>query len=388
MSHPMRGTVALAGIGATPFYKRATSPYSERKQLLQAIVAACEDAGCKPSEIDGFASYSWDKHNATLLMQELGTTEMTWSSMVEGGGGGGIPGAIGMAAAAIISGQSKIVVVFRTIAEKEFGRFNTGIETEHAESHFAAHGLCVAAQFVGFRSQLMLHSGVPRSAMEALVLADYQHARNNPNARAYGNDMDAETYENSRWIADPYKLFDCSRETDGAAAVIVMSADEAKRRARKPVYLLGCAQGNGCKGGDNLDNFTPYHTAGYESLAKRLWAQSGLTHKDVDVLQVYENFSGAGVAAIIDHGFCTVETAGEVLTLENLTAPKGKMPTNTSGGCLGEGFIHGMEVVLEGVRQLQGESPNPVPGAEVCLVTGGPASTYMSNALFGTESTL
>jgi hypothetical protein len=94
------------------------------------------------------------------------------------------------------------------------------------------------------------------------------------------------------------------------------------------------------------------------------------------------------VASIMEHGFFTAENVHEVMCLENLIAPTGKMPVNTGGGCLGEGFIHGMEVVLEGVRSLRGESPNPVPGAEVCLVTGGPASTYVSTALFGTESAL
>ena len=192
MTSPLRGTVAIAGIGQTPFYRRGASPYSERKMVLQAIVAAAEDAGVSPKDIDGFATYSWDKHNGTLLMQELGTHELCWSSMVEGGGGGGIPGALGMAAAAIISGQANIVVVYRSIAEREFGRFNTGIEAEHAESHYTAHGLAAAAQFVALRSQVMLEScGVPQSAVEALVLADYHHARNNPRARAFENTLDA-----------------------------------------------------------------------------------------------------------------------------------------------------------------------------------------------------
>jgi acetyl-CoA acetyltransferase len=189
-------------------------------------------------------------------------------------------------------------------------------------------------------------------------------------------------------IVEPYRLYDCSRESDGAAAVVLMSAEAARRRTRQPVYLLGVAQGTACAGGDNLDNFSPYGLASFGSVADRLWAQSGFTHEDVDVLQVYENFSAAGVAAIMEHGFFTPETVSEVMTFENLTAPGGRLPVNTSGGCLAEGFIHGMEVVLEGVRQLRGESVNPVKGAEVCLVTGGPASTYVSTALFGTGNTL
>jgi acetyl-CoA acetyltransferase len=385
----MRGTTAIAGIGQTEFYKRGTSPLSERKQVLVSIVDACAEAGIRPSEIDGFASYSWDRQDATTLMHDLGSDEVRWSSLVHGGGGGGIPGAIGMASAAIISGQASIVAVYRTIAEKEFGRFNVGIEEQHAEHHYLAHGVVVAAQMMALRTQRMLeHDGVPRSTMEAMVLADYAHARNNPRARAFGNDLDATAYEESRWIAEPYHLYDCSRETDGAAAVIVMSAEEARRRDCNPVYVLGVAQGNPRTGGETLENNLDYGMGGFSSIAQRLWEQSGLGPDDVDVAQVYENFAGLGVAALIEHGFCTPETAGDFVTLKNLTAPEGRLPTNTSGGCLAEGFTHGMEIVLEAVRSIRGDSVNPVPDAHVCLVTGGPGSTYTSSAVFGSAETL
>jgi acetyl-CoA acetyltransferase len=387
--HPLRGTTAIAGIGETPFYRRGDSPYSERKQVLQAIVEAAADAGIAPGEIDGFSTYSHDPQNGTTLMTELGTRELRWSSMVHGGGGGGIPAAIGMASAAIISGQASIVAVYRSVAQKEFGRFNVGIEEQHAEHHYLAHGVVVAAQMVGLRTQVMLDScGIPPEAVEALVLTDYFHACNNPRARAFQNTVDAETYRTSRMVVDPYRLYDCSRETDGAAAVIVMSAEERRRRACTPAYILGVAQGNPQWGGENLENFNDYGFAGFSSVARRLWEQTGLGPQDVDTAQVYENFSGPGVAAIMEHGFFTPETVRDFMTVENLTVPSGTLPVNTSGGCLAEGFIHGMEVVLEAVRQVRGQSVNQVKGAEVALVTGGPASTYTSSALLCTENVI
>jgi acetyl-CoA acetyltransferase len=166
-----------------------------------------------------------------------------------------------------------------------------------------------------------------------------------------------------------------------------MSAERANGLPKKAVYLLGIAQGNPRNGGETLDNGDEYDLAGFGSIAPRLWRQSGLRPADVDVVQVYENFSGLGIAALLEHGFCTRENILDVLKFENLIAPNGRLPVNTSGGCLAEGFIHGMEVLLEAVRQLRGESFNPVPGAEVCLVTGGPGSTYTSSALFGTAAT-
>jgi acetyl-CoA acetyltransferase len=195
----MAGATIIAGIGQTPFYRRGTSPDSERKQILRAITEACTDAGISPRDIDGFATYSDDRQNATYLMHELGTRELRWSSMVEGGGGGGIPAAVGVAAAAILTGQADVVVVTRSVSEREMGRFNTAIESQHATSHYTAHGICVAAQMMALRTQRMLHSlGVTREVMEPLVLADYYHARRNPRATAYGNSVDAAIYRSSR----------------------------------------------------------------------------------------------------------------------------------------------------------------------------------------------
>jgi acetyl-CoA acetyltransferase len=391
MKHPLFGGVAIAGIGATRNYKRGTAPEAENKLLLRAIVAACEDADIDPADVDGFSTYGMDRSDGTSLMQGLGTRDMCWSTMVQGGGGGGIPGALGVAAAAILSGQANIVVVWRALNETEYGRFNVTIENEHRNSHLSSNGLMVAAQIVGFRTQRMMEVlGVPRSAMDVLSAVDYFHARSNPRAIAYQNEVDLDTVQDSRWIVDPFRLFNCSRETDGAAALVLVSAERARDLRREPVYLLGCAQGNQGPGGMCWENYNEedFNLAGFSSVSRRLYEQTGLGPRDVDVAQIYENFSGLGVAAMIQHGFCKPDEAEAYFTLENLTAPGGRLPVNTDGGCLAEGFVHGIGGCIEAVRQLRGESPNQVPDARVCLITGGPGSTLVSSALLGTEATL
>ena len=120
-------------------------------------------------------------------------------------------------------------------------------------------------------------------------------------------------------------------------------------------------------------------------VAQRLYEQTGLAPADIDVVQLYENFDAQGVMSLIDHGFCTYESAPEFIRFENLIADGGKLPVNTSGGNLAQGFIHGIGLPIEAVRQLRGESSNPVPGASTCLLAGGPGAPTVSSAIFANQ---
>jgi acetyl-CoA acetyltransferase len=378
----MRGRVVVAGIGATPMYRRGQSPESERSLAVRAIVAACEDAGIDPRTVDGFASYGQDDNEAPALLSALGTTELRWSSMVWGGGGGGIAGAIGMAAAAIISGQATTVAVYRALAQADSGRLADAVSRGHMAPVYRANGISLPVQVCALRIRRLLEL-VPASCLKAVAQAGYHHGANNPDAVGRDIVLDDERYDTSRLVAEPLRLFDCSRENDGAAAIILTAADRVADLASIPVHLLGVAHGAGAGWGERWENEADYWSAGFSTVAKRVYESAGLTPSDVDVVQVYENFTGAAVAALIEHGFCTPATAAEVLTFDNLIAPSGRLPINTSGGNLAEGFVHGMHLALEAVRQLRGESANPVPGAEICLLTGGPMAPLVSSALFG-----
>jgi len=321
-------------------------------------------------------------------MSALGTKEVRFASLAWIHGGG-IPGALGIAAMAVATGQANAVVVYRSMAESSSMRLRVMVAQNDTAAQYLVNGLESPAQILALRSQRMIEKhGVPRETMRAMAQATYYHARNNP--RAYGRDvvLDDETYDNSRMIAEPYRLFDCSRENDGACAVLVVSADRAKDFAKKPAYLLAAPMGTLKGGGALEENIRPYSLAGQISVARRLWEQSGYGPKDVDVAQIYQNMTGMGVGSLIDHGFCTYENAGEFITFDNLIAPNGGLPINTSGGDLAEGFIHGMGLVAEAVRQIRGESINQVPGAKLSLMTGGPGDTMTSTGLFGAEETL
>ncbi len=384
----MRGATAIVGIGQVPHYKRGTAPEPEMKLCLRAIVAACEDAGIAPGDIDGFVSYGSERNEGQKLMAALGTKDLRFASLVWGHGGG-IPGALGLAACAIIAGQAETVVVYRAMAESAGRRLRLAVAQDDTAAQYLVNGLDAPAEICALRTQRLLEAdGVPRSTMTAMALASYHHARNNPAASGFAVPLDEAIYNDSRWVSEPFHLFDCSRENDGAAAVILVSAERARHLAERPAYLLSAPMGCGAGWGSLEENHRPYSSSGFGSVARRLWAESGFGPADVNVVQVYENMTGPGVAALIDHGFCTPQTAGEVLTFDNLIAPHGRLPVNTSGGNLAEGFIHGMGLVPEAVRQIRGTSCNQVPGAALSMMTGGPADTLLSSALLGSADTL
>ncbi|GAA4474964.1 lipid-transfer protein [Rhodococcus olei] len=381
-TNPLRGATAIAGIGGTRYHKRGQGQ-EEGRMLLEAVLGACADAGLDPRDVDGFTTYGDGHDEGPALATSLGIKNFRFS-VISSGGGGGIAGAIAAASAAVIAGVAENVIVYRALAQAESGRQE--FVRYHFTSLYRAHGIVSAVQTGALKTQRMLeHEGVPRSALENFTRAAYFHASRNPDALSYGKPLSSDAYENSRMIADPHRVFDCSRESDGAFAVLVTSAERAEALAKKPAYILAATQSGY---GEDAGNSEPYVTSGFTGAARRLWAQSGYGPADVDVAQVYENTSGPAVLAMIDHGFTSFEAAGEFFTYDNLIAPDGGLPVNTAGGNLAAGFVHGMGLVVEAVHQIRGTSSNQVPDAKLSLFVAGPQAQLTGSVLLGTAETL
>jgi len=284
--------------------------------------------------------------------------------------------------------------VFRALAQGQFGRFGqasrTRVDRVAGEAALTVpYGLLSPAQMFAMKTMRLLEArGVPRSTLRAVALASYHHAQQNPRAVMQGRPLTEDAYEASRWIVEPYRLYDCCLENDGAAAMVLVPADRARDLKAPPAYLLAVAQGGGHRAGAPLHNEPDYASAGFATLAPRLWREAGVGPEDVDVAQVYENFTGGVVMALIEHGFCNYEEAGDVLTFENLIAPGGRLPLNTSGGNLAECYMHGLGLQLEAVRQIRGTSTNQVPQAKVALAASGPMVAVTSTCLYGSRESL
>lgn len=399
MGSPL-ASVAISGIGHSGFYKRGTSPDPDFRLILKALFAACEDAGISPKEIDGLASYCGPPTDPRRVAVALGLKDLKYASLQWASGGGGTSAAFANAASAIIAGLADVVAVIRSVKMDvgmrygQFGGSYGGGSVETVSGYGfrgadkAPYGVLSSAVTLAFQSNLAEAGGMPRSAFSAVARASYHHAQNNPDALMNGRPLDDQTYEDSRWIAEPLKLYDCCLENDGAIAAILVSAERAKDLKTKPVHLLAAGETMSFRADAGALNWPDLRSAGFRDLAPRLYRQAGIGSKDVDVVQVYENFIPGVVMALEEFGFCTYENAGEVLTFDNLIAQGGKLPLNTSGGNLAEAYVLGMGHVVEGVRQIRGTSSNQVEDAQIVLATAGPLTPMTSALILGSGDVL
>jgi acetyl-CoA acetyltransferase len=206
----------------------------------------------------------------------------------------------------------------------------------------------------------------------AVAVADRKHAANNPNAFFYGKPITLAEHQASRWIAEPLHLLDCCQESDGGVAVVVTSVERARDLPQPPAVISAAAQGSGA------DQFvmTSYYRDELTGLpemgivGRQLWAQSGIAADDVQVAILYDHFTPFVLIQLEELGFCARGEARHFIA-DGAIELGGRLPINTHGGQLGEAYIHGMNGIAEGVRQLRGTSVNQVDEVEHVLVTAG-----------------
>jgi acetyl-CoA acetyltransferase len=389
----VRGRAHLVGVGETRYARwGGITEASEHALALEAILAAVADAGLAPDDVDGLASFAGDRNDAAILAADLGLPELRWAGMAWLPGGGGACAAVASAALAVESGQADVVVAFRSLCQGQFHRFGQGPgprgerdrppAVRRAESLLDAQlgfmlpfGALTApiAYALVMRRHMHLH-GTTAEQMGRVAVAFRAHAARNPRAVMGTRPMTLADHAASPLVADPFRLLDCCLETDGACAVVVTTAERARDCRRRPVALLASAQGAvreygwGPFANPNVPD-EHFATGGATGVARRLWARAGLGPDDVDVVQLYDHFSGLVLLALEDFGFCARGEGGPFVETGALAWPDGALPANTHGGSLSEAYVHGLNHVVEGVRQLRGDSTSQVPDAEVGLVT-------------------
>lgn len=376
----IRDKTAIVGIGATPMV--STSGRSELELALDAIEAALDDAGLSANEVDGIVRFGASQRGCseTLVAHNLGIDSLRWWAGIDIGGGASAA-LVGHAAAAVASGQATCVVGFRSLNGSSGARPGTNETTEMLrgldptyEEYCLPSGLTAPSQMFAMVARRHMHEyGTTAEQLGALAVTTRSYANRNPAAQMYGRTMSLDEHLDSPMVTSPLRRFDCCLRTDGAAAFVVTTAERARSLRNKPVFIKGAVQATMPRQEGPLYSLVARHDltdTPAAHVAKELYVRSGLGPDEIDVAQLYDCFTITALLQLEDWGFCAKGDAGPFVA-EGNTGPNGRLPMNTAGGNLSEGYIHGVNHVLEGVRQMRGTSTSQVTGAATCLVTGG-----------------
>jgi acetyl-CoA acetyltransferase len=373
MSGVLKDQTAIVGIGQTAFGKGLED--AELSLACQAISLALDDCGIAPSEVDGLVSFTMEPGRETEVARNVGLGNITFFSQIGFGGGAGC-GVVTHAAMAVATGQADVVVTWRArkrAAKSSRPWANTPERLEDTWQWSRPWGLLRPVDEIAMLTRRYMHEfGATRDHLANVALAFRKHANRNPNATMGGRTLTRDEYMNARWISEPLCLYDNCLETDGALAAVIVSAERAKNLPNVPAYIHSGAQGIPPQHVGMINFFTDDPLLGPSwAAAKRLWANSDFKPADVKVAQIYDAFSPLIPLSLEGYGFCERGEGGAFTENGALEWPDGRLPTNTSGGGMSEAYVHGFNLVLEGVRQIRGTSTSQVEGADVSLVTSG-----------------
>jgi acetyl-CoA acetyltransferase len=366
-----KDATAVVGIGQTDFAKRL--PETEKALACRAVLAALDDAGIAPGEVDALASYTMEETDEVEVAKALGLGDLTFFSKV-GYGGGGSCATVAHLAAAVATGQATVGVAWRSRKRGSGPRpwKNTAVQLPTPAQWTRPFGLLRPVDEIGMLARRYMHQyGASRDHLFNVALACRNRANQNPAAIMYERPLTRDMYMSSRWISEPLCLFDNCLETDGALACVVVSRERARDCRQRPVYVHAAAQGLPAQhhGMVNYWNDDPL-TGPAWTAARHLWKHADLTPDDVDVAQIYDAFTPLILLSLEGYGFCG-RGEGGAFTEGGALETGGRLPVNTGGGGLSEAYVHGFNLINEGVKQLRGISTAQVPGAATCLVTAG-----------------
>jgi acetyl-CoA acetyltransferase len=367
----LKDRTAIVGIGQTRFAKNLAEP--EKTLACRAVLAALDDAGIDPAEVDALASYTMEETDEVELAKSIGAGDITFFSRT-GFGGGGSCATVAHLAMAVATGQASVGVAWRSRKRGSGVRpwTNTSVQLPTPAQWTRPFGLLRPADEIGMLARRYMHEyGATRDHLFNVALACRNRANQNPDAVMYERPLTREMYMDARWISEPLCLYDNCLETDGALACVVVSAERARDCRQKPAYLHSVAQGLPAQhhGMVNYWNDDPL-TGPAWAAARQLWKTADLGPEDVDVAQIYDAFTPLIPLSLEGYGFCG-RGEGAAYTEGGALELGGRLPINTAGGGLSEGYVHGFNLINEGVRQLRGSSTSQVPDAATCLVTAG-----------------
>jgi acetyl-CoA acetyltransferase len=379
--YSLKDKACIVGVGESAFTRG--SGKTELALMLDASTKAIADAGLKPHDIDGIIGPPLGAASEHIAAN-LGIEDMRYATTVHMGGASPVV-SLQSAAMAIASGVATNVLIpvgwngYSSNPVRGGGaRAETGEKPMPATNplqntigaFYLPYGATVPVQWYAWlatrHKQLY---GTPFEAMGAIAVAERKHAQLNEKAVMRGRPLTLDDYLAARWVSYPFRLFDCCLETDAACAIVVTSPERAKDLKHAPVYISGVAEGHPYPADDIPARPDPF-VIGLTFAAPKAFAMAGVTHKDIDFLEVYDCFTYVVMLQIEAMGFCKRGEVKDFVTGGRIELG-GELPLNTHGGLLSEAHVWGTNHIVEAARQLRHEcGPRQVADAEVGLVTG------------------
>jgi len=358
----MRDRYCIVGVGETPYTRN--SGCTTRQLAVTALKNAMDDAGLGPGEIDGMLSYhGGDSTTSTAVSGDLGIRLNFYMDC--SGGGSSTEALIGIARGVIEGGMCNTVAIFRAMngySEVRIGGTGARARATPRESQLLRmpYGWMSAGQNFAFTfMRHMMEYGTTSEQLAAVKVAGSKHASNNPRA-FYKQRVTVDDVLNSRWITKPLHLLDCCVETDNATCIIVTSAERARDLRQRPAHILGVVGRVSKPRADMHYVHGPItRVAGYYA-APMIFKMADVSHDDIDVTGCYDAFTFTTMLQMEEYGFCKKGEGGPFVASGALELGS-KRPNNTSGGHLCEAYTHGMNLVIENVRQLRWQADDYCP---------------------------
>lgn len=367
------GRAAITGVGYTDLTE--TTPRSVLNLALEAVQTALSDCGLTPSDVDGLCSFGLFNDSVTCqgVATGLGCDDLSYT--LDLNNGGSQPAfAVLNAAMAVACGMANTVVVYRALngrTGKKVG--STRFEAPSSQFRYPI-GLSAYPQYIAlWARRFMIETGATEEDLAAVVIAQREYSALNTRAVRRSR-LTLDEYFSRGYVVEPFRTVDCTVEVDAAVAVVVTSAERAADLAVPAAVIEGGAWVTGRGAGldiADLHSWPDFSRNCQHLLADRLWASAGLGPADIDVAEIYDCFSPAVLYGLEALGFVDRGGAGEFVR-SGQTGAGGSLPTNTHGGLLNEGYVHGMNTIAEAALQVQGRGGSrQVAGAATAVATSG-----------------
>jgi acetyl-CoA acetyltransferase len=359
--------VAIVGYGQTRYHKR--TEWSTLQYCVEAVRLALESCGISSKEVNGLGvcSFMLAPDNTATLAEHMGMT-LTWGYLGSFGGAGQVIGLL-RAARAIESGEADTVVLVAADAytisahDSMMDQFNSGMR-----DYLIPYGMGgTNGLFAMLERRHRFEYGTTREQLGKLAVAQRKNAGLNPNA-LLREPMTIDDYLNARLICDPIRLYDCVLPCGGGEAVVVTSAERARTMNRPTIRVLAGGERTNY-GSDKLLLLDP----GWREFAPAMFAEAGLSHSDIDMVQLYDDYPIMELIQLEALGFCERGEGGRFVEDTDISLT-GTLPVNTGGGqlsCGQSGAGGGGIGLTEAVMQLQHDAGDrQVANAHTALVTG------------------